>query len=112
MTIPPELATEAPVLAMFILFIMAAAGGGFGFIRYLLTWQEKREEKWQAFMAAQNSARDGQNEKRDEILNRVVQSLDAMIGKYAVMEKKVDIHHALVERMAENGGIKKSRPLQ
>lgn len=112
MTIPPEIAGEAPVLAMFLMFIVAAAGGGFAFIRYLLTWQEKREEKWQTFMSAQNAARDGQNEKRDEILKTVVASLDAMVRKYDIMEKKVDIHHALVERMAETTGVKKPRALQ
>ena len=82
-----ELWGQLPVVAIFLLFLAAIAGGAFIFIKWLWRKFDEREEKRQAFEAEQaklwrqllaeiEARRDQNDERRDEKLSENMRILD------------------------------------
>jgi len=81
-TVPDSITNQYPLLVFFFLLVCAFAGGGFGFVKWLLGWQERQSEEWRKFMAEQNAKHDGQNEKRDTILSTLVTVVQDLSAKF------------------------------
>lgn len=80
--VPDSITNQYPLLTFFLILVCAFAGGGFGFVKWLLGWQEKQSKEWREFMAEQNAKHDGQNEKRDTILSSLVTAVQDLSGKF------------------------------
>ena len=96
MNISPELAAESPILVIVLVFITTIGG-------LLLVWIEKRETRWQAFLKAENDARNRQNELRDEILTRLVASMSSLAASQERLELRIESNHNLVKQYLSPG---------
>ena len=119
---------EWPIVAIVLLVIIIVALGAWVVIRWLLNWQSAEAAKYREMLSSEAKLnRDWQEKLQSDwkmfmstqraddavVMKELVTAIESIKAGFASLERKVDVHHAVVEEIAaqvevNNGKTRKS----